>query len=287
MNNAADMLKLIELEQIEHNIFRGTSEEVFGPRVFGGQVLGQALRAAIETVAPDRNVHSLHGYFILPGDVNRPIIYQVERLRDGGSFTTRRITAVQAGRAIFNMSASFQVSQGDSLEHQISMPDVPAPESLLSSRDLAKQHRDRFPKRYAREMQPHPVEFRPVETPDWLEPGNRSPQRHVWIRARGDMPNDPVAHQTGLAFMSDYYLLSTAVQPHRGLYDYTDLQMASLDHAMWFHRDFRANDWLLYALDSPSASNTRGFNRGDLFTRDGRLVASVVQEGLIRKRRKL
>ena len=285
MNSAQELLDLIQLEQIEHNIFRGRSAPIVGERVFGGQALAQSLQAAIETVPDDRFVHSLHGYFILAGDASRPIVYQVERLRDGGSFTTRRVTAIQHGRAIFNMAASFQLAQAG-LEHQIDMPSVPPPEQLRTASEIAEQHKKQFPERFAREMIGHTIAFKPVETPDWLDPANRDPYRNVWIRVRGDMPDDRTAHQTVLAFASDYYLLTTAVQPHRETHDYSDLQLASLDHAMWFHREFRIDDWLLYSLDSPSASNTRGFNRGNLFDREGRLVASVVQEGLIRPKRK-
>lgn len=285
MNSAQDLLELIALEQIEANIFRGNSAPVVGARVFGGQVLAQALQAAIQTVPADRFAHSLHGYFILGGDAARPIVYEVERLRDGGSFTTRRITAIQHGRAIFNMSASFQLAQAG-LEHQIAMPTVPLPEALLTSKEMSIRYKDQFPDWYAREQRPHTVFFKPVETPDWIEPNNRPPFRNVWFKIKGAIPTDDRAtHQTLLAYVSDYYLLTTSVQPHRETHDYSKLQLASLDHAMWFHRDFRMDDWLLYALDSPSASNTRGFNRGSVFTRDGKLVASVVQEGLIRPKR--
>lgn len=285
METSQELLEHLQLEQIEHNIFRGTSVPIVGKRVYGGQVLAQALRAAMRTVPDNRFVHSLHGYFILGGDASRPIVYEVERLRDGGSFTTRRVTAIQHGRAIFNLSASFQIEQ-DGLEHQSTMPDVPMPEELLNSAEIATQHKDQYPERYKRETRPHPVEFKPVETPDWLDRTNRPSQRHVWIRVKGELPDDKAIHQTILAYMSDFYLLGTSMQPHLEAVYWNNIQAASLDHAMWFHRDFRVDEWHLYALDSPSASNTRGFNRGSLYSRDGKLVASTVQEGLIRLRRK-
>ena len=285
METAQDLLKHIKLEQIEHNIFRGMSVPIFSKRVYGGQVLAQALRAAIETVPEDRFVHSLHSYFILAGDASRPIVYEVERLRDGGSFTTRRVTAIQHGRAIFNLSASFQKEQAG-LEHQIEMPNVPPPEALLNTREIAQQYIEQFPQRAKWENRPHPVEFKPVEQPDWINPTNRQPVRHLWFRVRGELPDDKRIHQTALAYASDFYLLGTSIQPHRGDVDPRDLQLASLDHAMWFHHDCRIDEWHLYALDSPSASNARGFNRGSLFSRDGKLVASMVQEGLIRPKKK-
>ncbi len=284
MGSVKSVLGLLDLEQIEENIFRGRSEPIVGQRVFGGQVLAQALQAAIATVPSDRLVHSLHGYFILAGDASKPIVYQVERLRDGGSFTTRRITAIQYGRAIFNMAASFQLEQ-EGLDHQITMPAVPKPDQLRNTRQIAEQYKEQYPDRYAYEMRPHPVEFRPIETPDWIEPENRQPYRHVWFRVKGDMPQESNDHESVLAFISDFYLIGTAIQPHRRDYDFSNLQVASLDHAMWFHRRFAVDQWLLYALDSPSASNTRGFNRGSIFDLDGNLVASVVQEGLIRPKR--
>ncbi len=285
MKDAAELLNLIGLEQIEHNIFRGDSAPVVGARVFGGQVLAQALQAAIRTVPEDRLVHSLHGYFILAGDASRPIVYEVERLRDGGSFTTRRITAIQHGRAIFNMSASFQLMQ-DGLDHQVDMPVVPPPEQLPTSLELAEQYRDQVPGLFERIQRRQPIQFKPVETPDWIDPRNRPPFQHTWVRFDGQLPDAFAWHQTILAYASDYFLLGTSIKPHRAEHSFANLQVASLDHAMWFHREFRADEWMLYAIDSPSASRTRGFNRGNLFSRDGRLVASVVQEGLIRPKRK-
>ncbi|MGB1252961.1 MAG: acyl-CoA thioesterase II [Candidatus Promineifilaceae bacterium] len=285
METAQELLEHIKLEQIEQNIFRGTSLPIFGKRVYGGQVLAQALTAANATVPADRFVHSLHSYFILGGDASRPIVYEVERLRDGGSFTTRRVTAIQHGRAIFNLSASFQVEQ-DGFEHQTEMPNVPPPEELLNTREVAEQHIATYPDRVKWEKRPHPVEFKLVEQPDWVNPSNREPLRHLWLRVRGELPDDKRLHQTVLAYASDFYLLGTSILPHRGKAEPRDLQLASLDHAMWFHRACRIDEWHLYVLDSPSASNARGFNRGSLFSRDGKLVASMVQEGLIRPKRK-
>jgi len=282
MEKIDELLELIEIETIEETIFRAQSRNIVGKRVFGGQVLAQALHAAIRTVPPDRYAHSMHGYFILPGDVTQPIVYDVDTIRDGGSFTTRRVVAIQKGRPIFNMSASFQVEQ-EGFDHQIAMINVPPPESLIDDIELAKAYKDKLPKHFQRSLRP--IEFRRVERFDPLNPTQQPPLQHVWIRAKGAMPDDKTLHQVVLAYASDYSLLSTALLPHQEAITFEHLQIASLDHAMWFHRDFRMDEWLLYALDSPSASNARGFTRGNIFTRDGRLVASVVQEGLIRQRK--
>ncbi len=284
MKDINSLLEALHLEQIEENIYRGASHSTGGKRVFGGQVLAQALKAATLTVPKDRIVHSLHGYFILPGDVKKPIIYDVDRIRDGGSFTTRRVVAIQNGRAIFNSSASFQIRE-EGLDHQIAMPNVPHPDNLMNAEGLAEAYKKHLPQEVINSLlRPRPIEFRPVEKPFFLNPGKGSPYSHVWMRANGKMPaDDVVAHRTVLAYASDYNLLSTALQPH-GV-TFSDLIAASLDHAMWFHRDFNADEWLLYALDTPSASNARGFTRGNIFDQSGRLIASVTQEGLIRQRR--
>jgi len=283
MKNACELLKTIALEKIEENIFRGKSHSIGSKRVYGGQVLAQSLAATMETVPENRLVHSMHGYFILPGDVNHPIIFNVDRIRDGGSFTTRRCVAIQHGRAIFNMAASFQLAQ-EGFEHQIEMPKVTPPEDLLTDQQLVEKYRDQLPEAYSAFIRNRPIEFRPVELPNLLDKGNASPFRHVWLRAKGEVPDIQNIHRTIMAYASDYNLLTTALRPHS--IDLHEMQIASLDHAMWFHRNFKMNEWLLYALDSPSASNTRGFTRGNFFTRDGVLVASVTQEGMIRKRRK-
>ncbi len=276
-----DLLVQLDLEQLEENLFRGDSRDIGGRSVFGGQVLGQALVAAGRTVE-ERRCHSLHAYFLRPGDMEAPIVYEVDRIRDGRSFTTRRVVAIQHGRAIFNLSASFQKRE-DGVEHQAQGPDVPGPEGLKSETELRREVAARVPEKvrdvFLRERA---IEIRPVESLELFEPGQHPPYKHCWIRARGKLPDHPDLHQCMLAYASDFTLLSTAARPHGLSLMQRHVQAASLDHAMWFHRDFRMDDWLLYAMDSPSASNARGFNRGSLFTRDGRLIASVAQEGLIR-----
>ncbi len=287
MKDVQELLKETDLEQIEDNIFRGNSHDVGSPHIFGGQILAQALHAAVMTVPEDRIAHSFHGYFILPGDLTKPVVFEVERIRDGGSFTTRRIVAIQNGRAIFNSSASFQLRQ-EGLSHQIDMPEnIPAPDTLVDDRVIAENYVEYIPQSLRRFLEiPRPIEFRPIEIFDYFKPESLPPFRHVWIRARGKMGNAIGDHQKVLAYASDYNLLSTSILPHQHEVNMPQLQMASLDHAMWFHREFRADEWLLYSIDSPSASNARGFTRGNFFKQDGTLVASVVQEGLIRKRRK-
>lgn len=279
-----ELLEQMDLERIEENLFRGQSRDLVGRRVFGGQVLGQALIAARQTVPADRLAHSIHCYFLRPGDMNAPIVYDVDRIRDGGSFTTRRVVAIQYGRAIFNMSASFQVSE-PGVEHQMEMPAVPQPEKLVSDYELRKKVVDKVPEKLReRFMRRRPIEMRPVEPMNPFKPKKRPPHQYLWLRAVDRLPNDPSLHQAVLAFASDYNLLSTALLPSGLSFMKRNIQAASLDHAMWFHRDFRVDEWLLYAMDSPSSSNARGFNRGNIFSRDGRLVASVTQEGLIRLR---
>ncbi|MEM0992147.1 MAG: acyl-CoA thioesterase II [Bacteroidota bacterium] len=283
MDNAQGLLEQIGLEAIEENIYRGKSHSIGGKRVFGGQVLAQALQAASLTVPEGRLAHSMHGYFILPGDVQKPIIYNVDRIRDGGSFTTRRVVAIQNGKAIFNMSASFQIEE-EGFDHQISMPNVPPPEAVRNVMELRQAHEDKLPEFLKRTLSmPRPIEFRPVEMPYFINPSKGRPFRHIWFKARGKLEEHPANHRVLLAYASDYNLLETALRPHGATW--TQLIAASLDHAMWFHRKFSINEWLLYALDSPSASNARGFNRGNIFNQKGQLVASVVQEGLIRQRR--
>ncbi len=290
MNDIQQLLNLLELEKIEENIFRGRTYKTPWGAVFGGQVLAQALYAAIQTVPKDRQVHSMHGYFILKGDINLPIVYEVDRIRDGGSFTTRRVVAIQKGRPIFNMSASFQVLQ-EGFEHQFEMPKVSPPEGLLSDAELAETNEEELPNAFKIYRQNRPVELRPVEHFSYGKDQPKVtkkelPVRHVWMKAKGPLPEDQSCHRAILAYASDSNLLATALLPHRHLIKgFSALQLASLDHAMWFHQEFRMDEWLLYALDSPSASNSRGFSRGNVFRRDGTLVASVVQEGLIRKRR--
>lgn len=270
----------ITLEKIDINIFRGNSQAVSSTRVFGGQVLAQALHAVSNTVEPNRTIHSMHAYFILPGNTADKITYIVDRVRDGGSFTTRRVRAVQYGKDIFVMAASFQKEQ-PGLDHQIDMPNIPFPDDLVTDQELATKMGDFISDKFKEMIRVRPIEFKPVEMPDIFTPIKSSPQQHVWLRAKGKLSDDPRIHQQVLAYASDYNLLTTAMRPHE--VTLKDLQLASLDHAMWFHRSFRADDWLLYALESPSTSNSRGFTRGNVFNQEGQLVATVVQEGLIRK----
>ncbi len=277
------LLSILDLEPLEHNLFRGRSPEIGWQRIFGGQVIGQALVAAARTVE-GRIAHSLHAYFMRPGDPKVPVLYEVERLRDGHSFTTRRVTAIQHGRAIFSMEVSFHAEESG-LEHQIAMPDVPSPEDLPSESDISSLYLEGAPESVRRYWErERPIELRPVDLRHFLGREALDPVQQVWIRATGKLPDDPEIHRCVLAYASDMTLLDTALFPHGRMVFDPDLQAASLDHAMWFHRPFRADDWLLYAEDSPSASGGRGFNRGSLFSRDGKLVASVAQEGLIRLR---
>jgi acyl-CoA thioesterase II len=279
----AEVLGLLELEQIEENIFRGLSQKGRTQRVFGGQVLGQALAAAIRTVEPARICHSLHAYFLRPGDPRIPILYEVDRARDGRSFTARRVVAVQHGAQIFNLAASFQVPESG-FDHQFEMPKVPPPEALEDAAEAMIRQLDQFPE-HLRDWiaRPRSFESRPVILDG---PGDRAPRppfNHIWFRPAGPVQGDVRQRQIVLAYVSDMTLLSTSLLPH-GKSFFSAVQMASIDHAMWFHRDAPLDDWLLYAQDSPSASGARGFNRGLIFTRDGVLVASVAQEGLIRPR---
>jgi acyl-CoA thioesterase-2 len=277
------LLSILDLEPLEHNLFRGLSPQVGWQRVFGGQLIGQALVAAARTVE-GRLAHSLHAYFMLPGDPKVPILYEVDRIRDGNSFTTRRVVAIQHGKAIFSMSASFQVEEAG-LDHQIPMPAVPPPEELPSEGDISALYLKSAPEPVRRYWErERPIELRPVDLKHYFSRDPLPPGQYVWVRATGRLPDDPDIHRCVLAYASDMTLLDTSLFAHgRFIFD-PDLQAASLDHAMWFHRPFRADEWLLYAEDSPSASGARGFTRGSLFSRDGRLVASVAQEGLIRVR---
>ena len=251
--------------------------------MFGGQVLGQALVAAQRTVVA-RACHSLHAYFLIAGDPKVPILYEVDRSRDGSSFSSRRVVAIQHGRPIFHMSVSFQIVE-PGLEHQIDGPKVPPPEELPSEDDFRHKIADNVPEQYRDYfLRPRPIELRPVDRGDIFAPQRRPPHQSVWVRATGPLPADTALNQCVLAYASDMTLLDTSLLPH-GIGWFSDkIQMASLDHAMWFHRPFRADDWLLYVQDSPSASGARGFNRGLIYSRDGRLVASVAQEGLMRLR---
>ncbi len=282
----SNLLSILDLETLERNLYRGESPQVGWQRVFGGQVIGQALVAASRTVETDRPVHSLHGYFLRPGDPKIPIIYDVDRIRDGGSFTTRRVVAIQHGEAIFSMSASFQKIEAG-LEHQAQMPNVPMPEDLPSESELKEKFLAVAPESVRRYWErERPIELKPVDLTHYFSRKKLSPSQNIWVRASGELPDDPQVHSCVLAYASDMTLLDTSLFAHGRSVFNPDLQAASLDHSMWFHRPFRADEWLLYSEDSPSASGARGFNRGALFTRDGKLVASVAQEGLIRVRAK-
>ncbi|HYS47218.1 MAG TPA: acyl-CoA thioesterase II [Xanthobacteraceae bacterium] len=280
----SEVLAILDLEPLEVNLFRGRSPQVGWQRVFGGQVIGQALVAACRTVE-GRPPHSLHAYFLLPGDPAVPIIYDVDRIRDGKSFTTRRVRAIQHGQAIFSMSASFHADESG-LSHQARMPDVPAPDALPSETDLKNSVLASMPDPVRRYYEhERPIELRPVEFGRYLGQKMEEARFHIWIRATGTLPDDPAIHQCVLAYASDLTLLDAALVPHgRSVFD-KRIMAASLDHALWFHRPFRADDWLLYAQDSPNLSGARGYARGLIFARDGTLVASVAQEGLLRERK--
>ena len=281
----ADLLSLLGLERLDRDLYRGNSQDLGWGAIFGGQVLGQALSAAARTVESDRPVHSLHGYFMRAGDVRRPILYQVDRLRDGKSFTTRRVSAVQEGEAIFSLEASFQVHE-EGFDHQDPMPAVPPPDALRSEREMALALLDSVPPPLrARATAERPIEIRPVEPRNPLAPQPVPAKRHMWYRASDALPDDPALHRYLLAYASDFSFLGTAMDPHGVSWLNPGIQIASLDHVMWFHRPFRFDDWVLYVVDSPSASGGRGLVRGQFFDRSGLLVASCAQEGLIRQRK--
>ena len=278
------LLSLLDIEQLEVNLFRGSTQQSGLIRVYGGQVLAQSLVAAQRTVSEPRAMHSMHAYFLLAGDPKIPIIYEVERVRDGGSFTTRRVKAVQHGQAIFVMSISFQKEEV-SFDHQAEMPKVPGPDQLPSDVELRTKLAASLPENMRSYLlRDRPIEMRLVEVERYLKREPAKPVQHVWFRAVGKLPDDRQVHQCVLAYASDFTLLDTALVAHGKLMFDTDIQLASLDHALWIHRPFRADEWLLYAQDSPSASGARGFSRGSVFRQDGTLVASAVQEGLMRQR---
>ena len=277
----ADLVALLSLERIEENIFRGDSRDIGSPQVFGGQVLGQALSAAQFTVE-GRTAHSLHAYFLRRGDNNSPIVYEVDRARDGGSFSNRRVVAIQHGRPILNMAASFQHPERG-LTHQAEMPDVPPPDELRALHEFALELPEGVPMKIRRFLtEKRPFEFRPVRPIDYIERRKLPPQAFVWVRAVDAVPPDLPLNQNLLAYVSDYELLGASTLPHELSWVSDNVIMASLDHALWFHREFRIDQWLLYAIDSPNAAGARGFSRGQFFTEDGTLVASACQEGLVR-----
>lgn len=283
MTNVLDaLLSLLQLKQIEDDHFLGESRDLGFPQVFGGQVLGQALFAACRTVEQEWLPHSLHAYFLRPGAPDAQILYEVDRIRDGRSFATRRVVARQRRKAIFTLAASFQVSE-EGFEHQSAMPSVPGPEGIETEVERIRSFATKLPDR-VREIwtRDHPVEIRVVNPIKYPNPSSSEPIRHAWMRASGKLGDDPVLHQCLLAYASDFQLLGTCLQPHGKTFMSKGMKVASLDHALWFHRKFRFDEWLLYAMDSPSASGARGLNRGSFFDQSGNLVASVAQEGLIR-----
>lgn len=278
------LLATLNLEPLEDNLFRGSRGTEGWQRVFGGQVLGQALMAAARTVDPSRPAHSMHGYFLLGGDPSREIVYDVDRIRDGGSFTTRRVRAIQHGRAIFSMSASFH-KQEDSYDHQTPMPDVPGPDDLPNSKEFIAKFLDKLPENMRRYWEKErPIDLRIADVTRYLSREKKTPIQHIWIRANGRLPDDLAIHQAVLAYASDLTILDTALIAHGKLLFDPDLQLASLDHALWFHRPFRADEWMLYVQDSPSAFGARAFCRGTVYSQTGTLIASVTQEGLVRIR---
>jgi len=278
----SELIELLSLERLEDNLFRGQSRDIGTKYVFGGQVLGQALSAAQQTMIQPRDAHSLHAYFLRAGDIDAPIVYHVDRTRDGGSFSVRRVTAIQHGQVIFFCAASFHQAE-DGGAHQLSMPEVPKPEDIEPTPALAPEVLERLPSKVQRWLsRMGPFEFRHVYPRDELRPPKRPPFQQVWFRLSQRVGDDPELHRALLAYASDFHLLGTATFPHGISYYQPNVQMASLDHALWFHRPFRADEWLLYSLDSPTAQGGRGLARGLVYDRAGQLVASTAQEGLIR-----
>jgi len=279
-----ELLALLKLEVIEQGIYRGQSQDLGFPALFGGQVMGQALSAAQETVAVDRVVHSLHSYFLRAGDASKPVVYEVENIRDGHSFSTRRVQAIQNGKAIFYMTASFQLPE-QGFDHQDTMPDFPHPDHIPSYSDFITQHQMALPQSIREKfLAEKPIEIRPIQQYNWLNPKKTDSNCQIWFKANGSLPDDLRIHSCMLAYASDFHFLPTALLPHGVSYWLPNFQMATVDHAIWFHRPFRFDDWLLYAIDSPSASNGRGLVKGQIYNRQGELVASTMQEGVIRQR---
>ncbi|EKT53508.1 acyl-CoA thioesterase II [Providencia sneebia] len=282
-----NLIHLLELEKIEEGLFRGQSEDLGLPQVFGGQVVGQAMYAAEQTIPDNRVINSFHSYFLRPGNSQHPIIYDVENLRDGGSFSTRRISAIQHGKPIFFMTASFQ-AQEEGFNHQNLMPEVPYPDELLSQEEIINRIVDKLPdaiKKYV--LRPNPFEFRPVQFYSPFDAPPLEPFRYIWFKAKGELPDIPSLHHYLLGYVSDYNFLPATLQPHGRGFMERDLQVATIDHSMWYHRPFKIDDWLLYAIESPSASGVRGFVKGQIYNKQGQLVATAVQEGVIRKRKSI
>jgi acyl-CoA thioesterase-2 len=280
----AELVELLTLERLEDNLFRGQSRDIGTRYVFGGQVLGQALSAAQQTVDAARQAHSLHAYFLRAGDIEAPIVYSVERARDGHSFSVRRVVAIQHGQTILNCAISFQIAE-DGFEHQVSMPEVPPPEDVEPQRPLPPEELARLPVKLQRWLgTDSPFEFRKIWPRDELHPARRPPYQNIWFRLTAPVGDSPVLQRALLAYASDFHLIGTSTLPHGISHLSHNVQMASLDHAMWFHRPFRIDEWLLYSFDSPTAQGARGLARGMIFSRDGSLVASTAQEGLVRVR---
>jgi acyl-CoA thioesterase II len=277
-----DLLELLKLERLEQGLFRGKSEHIGLPQVYGGQVIGQALSAARYTVDESRSVHSCHGYFLYPGDPEKPIIYDVESLRDGRSFSTRRIKAVQNGRPIFYLTASYH-GEHPGFEHQNTMPDVPPPEQLISEREQWMKIEQFLPKKLRDSVcNERAIEIRPVYTINPLKPEKIEPKQYLWIRANGDLPDNQLIHQYLLGYASDWGFLTTALHPHGVTLITPNFQIATIDHSIWFHRPFKVDEWLLFAIESPTASNSRGLVQGEIYNQQGQLVASAIQEGVMR-----
>ena len=278
----SDLLDLLQLEQLEKGLFRGQSENLGLPQVYGGQVIGQALSAAHYTVEPDRAVHSFHSYFLYPGQLDKPIIYDVENLRDGRSFSTRRVKAIQNGRPIFYLTASYH-GEAPGFEHQNTMPQVPGPENLASETELAAGIANLLPENLKNIIcGEKPIETRPVVVVNSMQPEKVEPKQYLWIKANGSVPDNHLIHQYLLGYASDWGFLITALHPHGVSLMTPKFQVATIDHSIWYHRPFKMDDWLLYAIESPSANNSRGLVRGEIFDRQGNLVASAIQEGVMR-----
>ena len=278
----SDLLDLLQLEKLEQGLFRGQSENLGLPQVYGGQVIGQALSAAHYTVEPDRAVHSFHSYFLYPGQLDKPIIYDVENLRDGRSFSTRRVKAIQNGRPIFYLTASYH-GEAPGFEHQNAMPQVPGPENLASETELAAGIANLLPEKLKHIIcSEKPIETRPVVVVNPMQPEKVEPKQYLWIKANGAMPDNHLIHQYLLGYASDWGFLITALHPHGVSLMTPKFQVATIDHSIWYHRRFKMDDWLLYAIESPTANNSRGLVRGEIFDRQGNLVASAIQEGVMR-----
>ena len=281
-----ELVAHLALERLEENLFRGPSKDIGTNRVYGGQVLGQAIKAAQYTVEEDRNIHSLHAYFLREGDHDSPIIYEVDRSRDGRSFSARRVVAIQHGRPIFTLSASFQFAE-EGLEFGIEAPDVPGPEDVPSVRDYETKYLDKLPEKFQRLLRlSAPFDFKPLGLEETIRSGSIAACRHFWLKTIDHLPEEPQLHRSILAYVSDYGLLTTSLVPHGLRFPDTNLSLASIDHAMWFHRSFKMDEWLLYSCEAISTSNARGLARGHFFTQSGSLVATTTQEGLVRQKKK-